>query len=196
MNADLASHLAIEHTVESFNEWVWNLSRFGHRVQATAACAAADASVPVWMAYDGADAAEWHRGRSTAQLADLLGRWLDDPDVANASALRSLTARLAGELESMCVYVDEASGPATVCDRRERTLAAARAILAAGRAAIWTPAMVARIEDTAEYRAQVAAGPALETVDCCRLAACAIGTPNGHAIVALAVRRALARRFR
>jgi hypothetical protein len=193
--SDLASHLAIEHALEAFDAWVWDLSRWGQPVQATAACTSAQLALSAWLAYDGADASDWHGGRSTSKVADLLRLHIAEPEIHDGVALRSATERLAEELELMCAYVDEASGPALVCDRRERALAAARSIHSGGRATLWTPAMVPALDDATEYRARIAAGPSLETVDCCRMAVYAIGEPDGHSVVAAAIRQAIERRF-
>ncbi|MFO0619251.1 MAG: hypothetical protein U0414_42075 [Polyangiaceae bacterium] len=176
LRAGLAEHLSALPSAAAFDPWIAQLSSWGAPIQAAAAASAAVSTRPHWTLYSAPDAHEWHTPSTSVDRAFAgLDAWLTG---GSSAPLRDVLAALCSDVARMAGYVEEASGSAAECSRRETALSAARAALHACEAILWTPASIPSFWDDAERLAREAAGPLDETVAACRAAAFAHGSTD------------------
>ncbi len=159
-----------------FDSWAWQLSAWGQDTMTRAALAAARFALPIWENYPltgefEGDALGGSQARELLEAIDahLAARPEAEADLANA------VAKAREMVEQAAHYCDEASGDASVVQRRFRALAALQAALAALETAVWSAAAVQSWAeqygiDPAEVAAQVETGPALHTVQALKYA--------------------------
>ncbi|AFE04255.1 hypothetical protein COCOR_01733 [Corallococcus coralloides DSM 2259] len=163
----LEAYLTAKHE-GSMSEWLQGLSRWGHRPLALAAFAVAEPCLGIWehgVPEDGDWQFTFARASSPRDALTALRRWLGDsqtPLAPHVEALRKL-------IRSAELTEDEAGGGADLIRKRQRCVAAGRAIVLALEASVWTPEQATRdIPDEAERQAVMAAGPFLETLGAAR----------------------------
>ncbi|RKG68437.1 hypothetical protein D7V80_12470 [Corallococcus sp. CA054B] len=163
----LEAYLTAKHE-GSMSEWLQGLSRWGHRPLALAAFAVAEPCLGIWehgVPEDGDWQFTFARASSPRDALTALRRWLGEsqtPLAPHVEALRKL-------IRSAELTEDEAGGGADLIRKRQRCVAAGRAIVLALEAAVWTPEQATRdIADEAERQAVMAAGPFLEPLGAAR----------------------------
>jgi hypothetical protein len=191
---ELAAHLAKTPSLDEFDAWAAGFERWGYPTLALVACGAAVAAFGPWVTYDLPDAAEWHEGRKVTRVSRQLLSWIEGRLLASDAEFLREIEQLAGEVDSMSSYVDEAGGSPETCDRRERALAGALTVLAAGQAVAWTPASVTHTGDDAEHRARLDAGPFDEMLQACKCAVRATYGDDSPGVVLATIREVMAHR--
>jgi hypothetical protein len=190
-DAELDAQLRTQPSRDSFGEWLWRFASASRRIQAMIACAAAQEAMLAWSTYSAPDVDDWWGEASVRNVVQRIEAWSQSGEGVPDPGLREHTNALARDVRRMTEYVGEASGALETCEPRDRTLSAARAVLAAGEAILWTPECIPKLDDAIEYEARVAHGSISELMEACRMAAVALDPESGFTRVVSAIRRAL-----